>query len=156
MFNENIEKKKSLVDQEVAAYKAGKIAAVDVEAAELRVKLINKVAETAKECVKQIGDDECEFHSAQEDKGIKLAELDAKIEFKKGIIDNADKLKRDNEELKVLAETNRAAAVAKDLVIKALETQVKTFDDLIKVVIGKLSKVDVDKLAVNVGVKECK
>ena len=103
-----------------------------------------------RKCAEGARDLEHEYHYAREQKMTELAKLDAEIEYKKGIINNADALKEKSVLFQGQALDYKAKYEASSAVIASLKETIGLMEDMMKVITGKLPKVEFDKLNVNV------
>jgi len=72
----NIKKRKDLIDQELALYRSQEMVKIANQVLEERT----YVAEMKEKCAKQLGELEHDFHYAVEEKKVKIAKLEAKVE----------------------------------------------------------------------------
>jgi uncharacterized coiled-coil protein SlyX len=139
--------------KDVELYKREKMIEVDRMVADYRSSKLKEVETLALECAKQKGEYEHTFHSEKEKKGVELVKLDAQIESKKAIITNAEQTAKDNIELsKKLATSEGAVAGLKETVTE-LKKQLERGDDNFKVVVAKLSKMEINSLGLTVTAK---
>lgn len=147
-----IEKGKREADREIEIYKREKMLGIDRTVDEYRRTEYKKVETVSAQCNEQIKQYEHDFHSRKEKDGVELALLTAKLENKKDLVESIDELVT----LRADVAKYKALAEAKDLVITGKTDTIKLLDDTVKVVVGKLSKVDVGSLALNVSTNEAK
>lgn len=110
----------------------------------------NSLHTLRKQCVDQTAELAHEFHDGKEKKMTEIARLDAEIINKKSLIIKAEKTQEENITLFKESSTFKAQSEAKEVIIASLKEQVVLFNDLVKVIVGKLPKVELDKLSVNV------
>lgn len=142
----DIEKRKELIDEEVHLYEVSKRLSVDSVIVTYRMDQFKKVEKIAVECAQQIGEYEHEFHFAKQTKGIELAKLDAEIKDKQARLDDLGTLSETSE----LMNKYKAESDSKGLVIANQKETIKLLDDSVKVVVGKLSTIDIKSLGLNV------
>lgn len=147
-----VEKEKELADKEVALYKERRMLEVDRLVDNYRREQFKDVEKTAVQCVEDTRLYEHDYHLEKEKKGVELAKLTAVIDVKKEIILSIENVQKITQERDVAV----ATAHARLEVIKEKEATIKLLDETVKVVVGKLSKVDVGSLALNVTTKEAK
>lgn len=136
---ELIAKREEIIDAEVAVYKSEKMLDANRDIVKLQ-----------SQCATDRGQYEHEFHNAMEVKKIELGKLDAQIELKKEKFKDLDNVMTYNYKLRAEVETYKAQAEAKDLVIASQKETIKLLDDSVKVVVGKLSTIDIKSLGLNV------
>lgn len=150
MFNKNAkydkEREKDYARKEVELYKQSEMLRIDNLVSEYRSKAWLDLEKIALDCAVQQGTYENTFHEAKEEKGIELSKLDATIEARRAEIGDI------NNYVEIRSDWQYAAAEsrAKDIVIATLKEQIKAQDDNIKVVIGRIPKVEIDKVGITV------
>ena len=147
MFFKDTAREKNLIDKELDMYRRERMLSVDIEVNSYKNSKVKGMETLALECAKQTADYEHTFHSEEERKGVELAKLDGKIAAKADIIKKAEKYEMVVADMEKYKGTTEAQAV----IIDSLKKMLDRADENMKVVIAKLSKVDVDKIAVSVG-----
>ncbi len=141
-----VETEKKLIDREVALYRAEKFNEIDEQVRERKEETWRALNNLRVDSIDQNKELEHAYHSGKEVKNTELAKLDAQIEFKK---EQLAKIKELETTKQGLGEWKAKAEAAVEI-IKSKDTQIKLLDDIVKVVVGKLSKVDVGSLGINV------
>ncbi len=153
MFNKNnkkvvdIEKeKKAIIDSKMELYKDRKELMVDIEFNQARKSLSSDFNAFHFQINDQKLEVEKELFRRTGDRNVELAKLDAEILFKRELIDEVKNF------VAVRAERDsyKAKADASELICKSKDETIALLDGIVKVVVGKLSKVDVGSLAVHV------
>lgn len=141
-----IETEKKLIDREIAVYRTEKFLEIDRNAQDRKEEMWVALNELRVDSINDNKQLEHDFHSGKELKNVELAKLDAQIEFKK---EQLIKIKN-YEDIRESCDKWQAKAEAAAEIIKSKESQIKLLDDIVKVVVGKLSKIDVGSLGINV------
>lgn len=144
MFNT---KSREHADRDIELYKRSEMIKVDSIVSDYRKEQFLKVERIATQSLADISHYEHEYHNGVANKRVELTELQGQIEGKRII------LRKDSEYNDALNRASRAEAnaISGEKVIKTLEAQLNRQDDNLKVIISKLPKMDVDKIAVSVG-----
>lgn len=156
MFNKKItveEYKKGeidRVDEGIRLYRRECELQVEIDIANKRNSMMREVEELAIQCAKQTGEYEHDFHSNKEDLRSELAKIEAIIDSKKLTLAKHDTLLKDLETTRAERDQFKGESNAKDLVIKKQDETIKLLDDTVKVVVGKLSTIDIKSLGLNV------
>lgn len=142
----SIEKEKNLVDKEVYLYKREKMLEVDRSIVTKDAEAFLNLHTFRKELIDKRITDQNTFVENSESMKVEIAKLDAELGFKAGLIAEVKefvKVRAERDAYKAEAEASKKICESKDKTIELL-------DGIVKVVVGKLSKVDVGSLAVHV------
>lgn len=93
------------------------------------------------------------FYSGEAEKKSTLARLDAEIEFKKEKLELLEKTTIENKELHKLVSDGMNKWEARNEVVLSQKETIKLLQETIQLLAGKLPKVELDKLNVNVSTK---
>ena len=135
-----------LIDKELELYRQRKELELDEEIAQRRQTEMKTVEELAFQCVEDTRTYEHDFHSAKEKLGVELVKLESEVKDKESRLKNL----RTIDDLSEQVHKYKAQAEAKDLVIDSMKETIKLLDDSQKVVIGKLSTIDIKSLGLNI------
>ncbi len=150
-IEENFRQKEAyLATRELEVYKKEKMAEVDTLVAAYRASCLKETELITLQSAKQKGEYEHEFHNGIEVKKTELAKLDAVLEGKKDLV------KRLEDYRTVWADMQKfkAEAAAKDSIIEVLKAELERGDDNFKVVVAKLSKMEINSLGLTVTAKD--
>lgn len=155
MFSFKKEKKETskdreLIDREIGLYEREAKQRVEEEILTARTNTFAKL----KEIMEVSADDrrtyEHEFHQAKEDKRVELAGINAAITFKKDLLTSIGYTETTYKKaIEGEAEARNEAKAAR-LIIETKDKTIESLNELIKVIVGKLPKVELDKLNINV------
>lgn len=142
--DENLEKyredQKALIDAELEIYSRNEQLKIDEENFARR----NSILDLQQQCLEQTSEAEHKFHFSQEEKGIKLASLDAEIKARELAMSAIKDVKQ--VEIELLKEVHKKAIEDKDGIIDLLKTQVE-------VLTAKLTEIKIDSVQLTANLK---
>lgn len=143
-------KSKETVDKELEVYRREREIMIDRDTLEREQRAFSDLHVKRKTILDELFTLEHEYHNGAEKKRTELVKLDTEILYKKDIIANAEKLKADNDVIRAQSATYKATAEAQQVVISSQKETIALLNDLVKVVVGRLPKVELDKLNLNI------
>lgn len=148
----DIIKRKDIVDGEISNYRDRLINSEKSESINRKSELQGEIEKLAIQCASDTKEYEHVYHYEKEQKGITLAKLDAEIEFKSNALRTHDSLVADMKVLRAERDNFKAKFEASEFVAKGQANSITLLDDIVKVLIAKLPKVELDKMAVTIPV----
>lgn len=136
------------IDRNLAAYRDRKLLEIDRDIFNRQQQALRTYFEQKEKTVDQRLVDGAKIYEAQTKMGVELAETMVKIELGRDVLKRAEGY--DTAKAAEAAATAKAEAAEK--VIAAKDATIALLDGLVKVVTGKLPKVELEKLGLNVTV----
>lgn len=138
--------KKELVDHEIELYRRERILDLDRNLNTRKEENWEELNNLRVHSIKENKQLEHDFHQGKEQKNVELAKLDAQIENKKSIFQKIGEF----ESTKALMSEWKAKSEANDKIILSKDREISNLNEMVKVIVGKLSKLDIGTLGINV------